>query len=194
MLTISGISLQDVLARRRGQIGMRAGAAIILMVSNGPLLGWPVMCFITGLYCALQAMEFFFLRQERPGRWVGPVTLTALALSALVFGAQAPLLAVKLGNWGLVCGIYVLCASILNVVFLTIGCRAAFLASTLPFFVYLAILPYISLLRHETPPFLVMFELCLGGVYFILNVAQLWATGSRGKLAELLAEIGRAHV
>jgi diguanylate cyclase (GGDEF)-like protein len=187
MLKTSGIGLHDILARRRGQAAVRAGAAILLMFNNGPLLGWRVMGVITGLYCALQAVEFFILREAPATRQAKRMVLTVLALSTLSFGAQAPLLAVKLGSWGLVCSIFILCAVIVNAVFNTLGNRAAFLALASPSLAYLALMPCAVLFRHYTPAPLIFLELILGGLYFILNVVQLWSNGSQGKLAELQA-------
>ncbi len=187
MLKTSGIGLHDILARRRGQAAVRAGAAILLMFNNGPLLGWRVMCAITGLYCALQAVEFFILRKAPATRQAEQTVLAVLALSTMSFGAQAPLLAMKQGSWGLVCGIFLLCAIIVNAVFNTFGNRTAFLALVSPSLVYLAILPCMSLFRHYTPPPLIFLELILGGLYFILNIVQLWANGSHGRLTELQA-------
>jgi diguanylate cyclase (GGDEF)-like protein len=187
MLTTSDIGLRDVLVRRRGQVGVRVGSALLLMFNNGPMVGWLEMGVLTGLYCALQALEFFVLCKEQPKQRANWVVLVVLALSTMLFGAQAPLLAMKLGSWGLVCGIYLLCAAVTNAVFLTIGCRAAFLALTIPCLTYLAVLPFMPLLRHQMPTYLIFFELSLGGLYFILNIVQLWGTGSRGKLAELQA-------
>ena len=183
MLNTSGIGLGDVLARRRSQAGIRVGAAVLLMCNNGPMLGWSMMAVITGLYCAFQAVEYFALREQRR-TWM---VLAVLTFSSLFFGAQAPLLAMKLGSWALVCGIYLLCAAIVNAVFLTISCRSAFLALVVPCLVYLATLPFMPLLRHHMPEFLVFLELNCGGLYFIFNAAQLWNTGSQGKRAELQA-------
>jgi diguanylate cyclase (GGDEF)-like protein len=187
MLKISSIGLQDVLARRRGQVSVRIFAALFLMINNGPLLGWPVMCLITGLYCALQAVEFFVLQRKASAGQAEWMALAVLSLSTLSIGAQAPLLAMKLGSWGMVCGIYLLCAVVVNAVFNSIGCRAAFLALATPSLAYLAILSWMPLLQHHMPPLLVFIELSLGGLYFILNVVQLWTSASRGKLTELQA-------
>jgi hypothetical protein len=78
MLNTGGIELSDVLAKRRGQAGVRAGAAILLMFNNGPMLGWPVVSSLAGLYCALQAVEFFVFRKERQTRRAGGVALAVL--------------------------------------------------------------------------------------------------------------------
>jgi diguanylate cyclase (GGDEF)-like protein len=183
MLTTSGIGLQDVLARRRNQAALRACAAILLMFNNAPLLGWPVMGLITGLYCTLQSVEFFICRKEAADRLV----LAVFTLSTLTLGAQAPLLAMKLGSWGMVCGIYLLCAIIVNTVFNTISNRAAFLALASPSLAYLAILPCMPFFQHRMPACLIVTELIFGGLYFILNVVQLWTTGTRSKRTELQA-------
>ncbi len=183
MLNISGIDIRDVLARRRGQAGIRVGAALLLLFNNGPMLGWPLLILLTGLYCALQAVEYLALRTNPPA-WLA---LLVLAFSSLFFGAQAPLLAMKLGSWGLVCGIYLLCAAIVNAVFLTISCRAAFLALAVPCLAYLIILPFMPLVSYHMPEWLILLELNFGGLYFAFNVVQLWNTGSHGKYAELQA-------
>lgn len=187
MLTTGQLGLRDVLARRRDQIALRAGAAIFLLYNNGPLLGWRAMGLITGLYCALQIVEFLILRREAERPQNNLLILAVLALSTLTFGAQAPLLAIKLGGWGMVCGAYVLCAVIVNTVFNTIGCRPAFLALIIPSLVYLIVLPFIPVFRHNMPPLLIFLELSLGGPYFIISVLQLWSNGSRSKRAELQA-------
>lgn len=192
MLKASGIEAHDVLARRRRHAAVRAGAAILLMFNNGPLLGWAVMGLITGLYCTLQAVEFFLLRKKPATRQAERVILAVLALNTLSFGAQAPLLAMKQGSWGLVCGIFLLCAIIINTVFNTIGNRAAFLALISPSLTYLALLPCAVLFRHSMPAPLVFLELILGGLYFILNVIQLWVSGTQGKVAEL--RVARRYV
>lgn len=193
------IGVTDVLEQRRRFAGVRVGAAMLLMVINGPMLGWVETTLISSLYCGLQAFEFFGLRgvtptahrQRTPAARTYQTEHTALIIltcSTLCFGAQAPLLAAKMGSWGQVCAVYVLSATIVNAVFSTVGCRAAFAALITPCLVYLGALPVVALLRHQIPPFAVVTGLSFGGLYFIFNVLRLWNTGTRGKLAELRAQ------
>jgi hypothetical protein len=70
----------------------------------------------------------------------------------------------KLGNWGLVCGIYLICAAVTNAVFVAIGCRPPFLALALPCLAYLALLPSIRFIQHQVPSLPIFLELSLGGL------------------------------
>lgn len=186
VLNTAGIGIGGVLEQRRRQAGIRMGAAVLLMINNGSIAGWPVSISLAALYCAVQAMEYFVLpRKITAGN--RRRALAVLALSSALFGAQAPLLVLNMGNWGLVCAVYLLAASVVNSVFSTVGCRPAFVALITPCLAYFAVLPVIPVLHQNTPPLLVFTALSGGGAYFIFNVQQLWATGTRGKVAELQA-------
>lgn len=192
MLNTAQTSIRDVLNNRRKQLHIRLGLGLFLTVTYGILLGWRWALFFAALYISLQGLEVFCFSGRKPwlagnGKRERSIALGMLAMSSAVFGAPAWLLIQRLGPWGEVWAAYLFCGTIVVAVLTTIGCRAAFHALTIPYFVYLCILPFSTLGLPDPPNPTIPISLIGGSIFLMLNVRLLWTSWSRSKLAEIHA-------
>jgi diguanylate cyclase (GGDEF)-like protein len=191
MLSTARISVITVMNDRRRQLAFRLLVCFILTIDYGLLIGWPVIFGISGLYLILQWLEAKCFSGAKP--WLrnwprrAQTALAVLSANSVVFGAPTLWLTRELGSWGEAGSAYLLSGTILNAVLTTIGCRPAFRASAMPFFLYLCILPFIAGPRQEvTSPALVV-SLAGGSIFLIYNVWALWTKWSLGRTAEITA-------
>jgi diguanylate cyclase (GGDEF)-like protein len=192
VLNLAPVSLRNVLESRRKQLGYRLAITLILTASYAPVLGWTAILLIAGFYVSLQLFEMRCFSGASPwlsaqSRGGALVALALLVLSSGVFGASSLLLPSKLGSWGDAGAAYLLCGAILSSVLTTVGCRAAFYASVLPYFVYVGFLPVNALDMVHAPSFWVVVSMISGGIFLIINISLLWSRSSRNKAVETIA-------
>jgi len=132
--------LDAIMSKRRRQVTFRLAMMALMVVFFWPYLSFPAMCAWAAVYTALQGWEYFALSVPPVGaariRARRAVSIATIALNSIVFGLPALLWAHFGGLLGLVCGAYLLSGAMLNTVLTTRACRPAFLASILPFVVY----------------------------------------------------------
>ncbi|WP_298281088.1 bifunctional diguanylate cyclase/phosphodiesterase [Acidocella sp.] len=190
LLTSDKASLTDMLRLRRRQLMVRLGAATVITLTLGPVLGWALMAGYGAAYAALQLIEAHWFG-EHPARAEAPraraAVLTLMFANALLFCTPVPLLVETFGPWGQVMAVYFITATASSAVLSTIGCPDGAVALSLPPLLYAAALPFIRPGTAATPPSLVVTSLVLGGAYFTFNVTQLWLGSTRARRAELAA-------
>jgi GGDEF domain-containing protein len=148
----------------------------------------PALWFM--LYGAVQGLERRSFTAPLP--WVkdlrGRGTVLALAVMALsnaVFGSLSVAELPGMGAWGEVSAGYVVAGAILNSVLITINCRAAFIASVLPFALYLCLMAAATL--QEPSGNMAFVSISLGGGLFLGSAVRLWVKWSRAQEAEIAA-------
>jgi len=177
---------------RHKQFGFRLLVTLILAITYAKMLGWPVIGLIVSLYVAVQIFELLSFSGKSPwlspqSRYFTPIALAVLTISSFLFGVSSLIMPTRLGSWGDAGAAYLLCASILNSALTTVGCRAAFRASVLPFFAYVCILPINTLRIAHPPSYWVVTSMISGGIFLIVNVWLLWSRSSQNKGAEIAA-------
>jgi diguanylate cyclase (GGDEF)-like protein len=182
--------LGKVLANRDKQLGFRLAISFAVALCYGWFTGWimPALWFM--LYGAVQGLERRSFTAPLP--WVkdlrGRGTVLALAVMALsnaVFGSLSVAELPGMGAWGEVSAGYVVAGAILNSVLITINCRAAFIASVLPFALYLCLMAAATL--QEPSGNMAFVSISLGGGLFLGSAVRLWVKWSRAQEAEIAA-------
>jgi signal transduction histidine kinase/CheY-like chemotaxis protein len=140
--------LMEVIAARRAQVRMRVGLAVVLTLGFGAITGWTWAVVWLACYGGLQAIEYFTFARRTPPPWVA---LSLLFITSVVFGAFAAIGPVSDGVFGLACWICLLCGGQLNCALTSQKSRAAFLASSSPFAVYLATTPLVAIWLGAAP-------------------------------------------
>ena len=180
-------ALAAVVAARRKQLTFRLGMGALIVIFYGVVLGVAVSVAWTLTYLAAQLVELG-LGVAFKGRlygWRRVITLIGLTFSAAIFGVLTPLLYVFMGDFGLVCGAFLLAGGILTSLQSTTSSRAGFLAVAGPFFVYALTAPLLAL--SSKAPLPVILGLVPGAVMIVLCSIQVWRHSSRTKASEALA-------
>ncbi|HEY4276181.1 MAG TPA: HAMP domain-containing sensor histidine kinase [Rhizomicrobium sp.] len=137
---VAGDTLDAIMAYRRSEIGYR----IAMMTIAGMLCRdfWPLSYMLAwaGLYAAMQIFEFYGAPAiAKLCRTTGSrqfVSTSVIAINSLIFGMPAIAWSSYGGLPGSICGVYLLCGSMLNTVMSTRNCPPAFAASIAPFLLY----------------------------------------------------------
>ena len=184
--------VQRILVARRKQLGFRLGAASLIALCYGELIGWHVVAGWFAIYATLQIVDAICLSTRRRlsvplGPAARAVALAVIALNSMVFGALSLVFILRLGAWGNACAAYLLAGAMLNTVLTTIESRAAFTCSIAPFAVFSFAAPLLTLQAATPPSTWIVIGLCIGGAMLMLSAVSLWRDGRQSKQAEALA-------
>ena len=174
--------LMEVIAARRAQVRMRVGLAVGLTLGFGTIVGW-VWAFVWfACYGALQAVEYFVFGKRTPPPWVA---LTLLFTNSVVFGVFAAEGPVSDGVFGLACWISLLCGGQLNCALTSQKSRAAFLAASTPFALYLAATPFVALWLGGAPRQAA--AIAASAALIVVFTHMIWRAAARALTAESAA-------
>ncbi|HEY3811858.1 MAG TPA: ATP-binding protein [Caulobacteraceae bacterium] len=174
--------------RRRAQVRMRTGLALLLAVVYSPYLGW----LFSGLwFLSYGAMQLFEMRAFAPGGDLTParrrLVLTVLAANSLLFGAMSAVGPFRDGPWSVACLGFLLGGAILNSVTATIGSRPAFIASLAPFVLYVLLMPFVALRVGASGAH--AFMIAAAGVMILASAAMMWRIATASDRARAEAEV-----
>ena len=171
--------LMEVIAARRSQARMRAGLAIGLTLGFGAVTGWPWAIAWLCIYGGLQAFEFYTLARWTPPPWAA---VSLLFTNSVVFGVFALAGPINDGAFGLCCWICLLCGGQLNSALTSQKSRTAFLASSTPFALYLAMTPFVALWLgaklHQTA------AIAAAAILIVIFTHMIWRAAARALTAE----------
>jgi PAS domain S-box-containing protein len=176
--------LATVVAARRKQLTFRICMGALILVFYGGVLGVRVSAVWALAYVTAQLLEGLVgsLSQGRLYGWRRTATLAVQTLSAAVFGVLTPALYLYMGDFGLVCGAFLLAGGILTVLQSCTRSRAGFLATAGPFFVYALCVPLMA--WWAKAPQHVVLGLAPGAVMIVACSLQVWRLANRAHLAE----------
>jgi signal transduction histidine kinase/ActR/RegA family two-component response regulator len=181
--------LNQIMDVRRRQVGFRLAMMGLMVVFFSRYVSFAVMVEWTVVYSALQAWEFFGLPRGIFGRPASALrsslSLATIALNSIVFGLPAILWTTYGGALGLACGAYLLSGSVLNTVFTTRDCRAAFIASLTPFMIYVTGGAFLASGRHLQIGTLI--TVAIAGAMMSTSAIILWIAASRTQRSEAAA-------
>ncbi len=181
--------LATVVAARRKQFTFRVGMGALIIVFYGAVLGPVVSAIWAAAYLTTQLLEWIVgsISGGRLYGWRRVATLTLQALSAAVFGVLTPALYVYMGDFGLVCGAFLLAGGILTTLQSCTRSRAGFLATAGPFFIYALGAPLMALAAKA--PDRAVLGLLPGAVMIVLCSLQVWRLANRAHMAEQQATV-----
>ena len=169
----------EVLASRRAQARLRIGLAVVLCGGFGTIVGWRFAAGWLAAYASLQAFEYFVLG---PRRLPTAAAVALLASNSVVFGAYAAMGPLRDGVWGLACGVTLLCGALLNAALTSQKSKTAFLATSSPFLVYLAAMPFAALALGAQPHQAA--ALAASGGLIVASSWLIWRQAARALIAE----------
>lgn len=165
---------------------LRFMAVTLVALGLHVIFGWWQAWIWLAVYVGAQLFELAMNRWllKKPPQTPVVGTLTAISLyvpSALVFGGLGPVLWVYGGEYGPALGVAVMASSLTNMVAISGGSRMAFLVSSMPFVLFLGLMPLLDLGKTSAAE--------MGGMIFavaviIFNVLAAWLTTEEARTAE----------
>ena len=158
---------------------MRAGLAVGLTLGFGAVTGWTWAVVWLCIYGGLQAVEYYILAHRTPPPWAA---VALLVTNSAVFGIFALAGPINDGAFGLCCWICLLCGGQLNSALTSQKSRTAFLASSMPFALYLAMTPFVALglgaKLHQTA------AIAAAAALIVIFTHMIWRAAARALTAE----------
>ena len=171
--------LMEVIAARRSQARMRAGLAVGLTLGFGAITGWTWAIAWLCIYGSLQTVEYFLLAHRTPPPWAA---VALLFTNSVVFGVFALAGPLNDGAFGLCCWICLLCGGQLNSALTSQKSRVAFLASSTPFALYLAVTPFVALWLGAKPHQAI--SIAAAATLIVIFTHMIWRAAARALTAE----------
>ena len=171
--------LMEVIAARRSQARMRAGLAVGLTLGFGAITGWTWAIAWLCIYGSLQTVEYFLLAHRTPPPWAA---VALLFTNSVVFGVFALAGPINDGAFGLCCWICLLCGGQLNSALTSQKSRVAFLASSTPFALYLAVTPFVALWLGAKPHQAI--SIAAAATLIVIFTHMIWRAAARALTAE----------
>lgn len=171
---------------RRRHMPLRFAAVTMVAFGLHVIFGWWQAWIWLGVYVGVQLLELAMNRWllKNPPQKPVVATLTAICLyvpSALMFGGLGPVLWVYGGPYGPALGIAVMASSLTNMVAINGGSRMAFMASSAPSVLLLALMPLLDIGKTSAP---VLGSMVFAVAVIIFNVLAAWLTTEQAHAAE----------